>query len=292
MSETLDACPLCTNSSFTHFLTVKDYLVSHQCFNLIRCNQCSFIFTNPRPSNQEISNFYQSEEYISHADQSGGLMDTLYFLSRNFMLQRKFKWLKKYTQDKGPVLDYGCGTGAFVKYLLGKQWTTYGVEPEDNARSIANQSNPNQVHKRLEDLPVQKFVTITLWHVLEHLHSLEEEFGKILNLLDSKGSVIIAVPNCHSLDAKYYGEYWAGFDVPRHLSHFTPSTINHLAKKHGMQVVKTLPLILDAYYISLLSEKHKQGSLLNAFYQGLRSNLNARKNNMNYSSLVYILKHE
>ena len=292
MSETLDACPLCANSTFSHFLTVKDYLVTHKSFDLVTCNQCSFIFTNPRPSYQEISNYYQSEDYISHSDRSSGLMDTLYFLARNFMLRRKFNWLKQYTQNKGPVLDYGCGTGAFIQYLLKKDWPAYGVEPEDGARRIANQSIPNTVFKHLGDLPVQQFTTITLWHVLEHLHFLEEEFEKILCLLDSEGSIVIAVPNCHSLDAQYYGQLWAGFDVPRHLSHFTPTTIQHLAKKHGMQVVKILPLILDAYYISLLSEKHQQGSILNAIYQGFRSNLYARKNNMNYSSLVYILKHE
>ena len=292
MYEDLNECPLCTNTSLNHHLKVRDYLVSLEQFNLVKCSNCSFIFTNPRPSLEEISGFYQSEDYISHSDKKNSLMDQLYFLARNLMFHQKLKWLKKYAQKSEPLLDFGCGTGSFIQFLSKRNWDAWGVEPGDSARQIAIQSNPNRVFKSMDHMSVQSFGTITLWHVLEHLHRLNHDLDKIQRALKPDGRLLIAVPNCNSLDASYYDRHWAGYDVPRHLFHFTPETINKLASDHGMQVVKIFPLILDAYYISLLSEKHRKGFLLNAIYQGFRSNFYARNHGMNYSSLVYLLKNE
>ena len=290
MYEDLKECPICSGSNFNHYLKVTDYLVSMDQFNLVKCSSCSFVYTNPRPSVEHISTFYQSEEYISHSNQRKGTLDLLYVLARNLMLRQKQRWLKKYTNKAEPLLDFGCGTGSFIQFLSKNSWDAWGIEPSNSARSIAKQANPDKVFETMAELPVQSFGTITLWHVLEHLHHLHEDFNNFTGALKPDGTLIVAVPNCQSIDAQHYGKYWAGYDVPRHLSHFTPDTINLLAENHGMKVVKVFPLILDAYYISLLSEKRHKGLLINAIYQGFRSNLYAKRNKMNYSSLVYFLK--
>ena len=111
-----------------------------------------------------------------------------------------------------------------------------------------------------------------------------------------KGKVIIAVPNHESQDAQIYQEHWAAYDVPRHLYHFSPKSIIHLVEKFGFTHEQTLPMKFDSYYVSILSENYlnpNKGTirkLINAFINGYKSNTWAKKNNNNYSSLLFILK--
>jgi hypothetical protein len=102
--------------------------------------------------------------------------------------------------------------------------------------------------------------------------------------------LLIAVPNADSLDAKKYKENWAAYDVPRHLYHFTQSTMKRFFKKHKLEMVNILPMKFDAYYVSLLSEKYKNGSnkYLSSLLTGYKSNTHAEKNTKDYSSLIYI----
>jgi len=106
------------------------------------------------------------------------------------------------------------------------------------------------------------------------------------------GTIFIAVPNCNSYDAKYYGKFWAAFDTPRHLYHFTPSTIKILLERNGFKIEKILPMKFDSFYVSLLSEKYKnkKSKYLAAFFTGLKSNREARKTENIFSSQIYIVK--
>ncbi|MFM7329993.1 MAG: class I SAM-dependent methyltransferase, partial [Bacteroidota bacterium] len=136
---------------------------------------------------------------------------------------------------------------------------------------------------------------ITLWHVLEHLENPLESIRKLSENLLPGGSILVAVPNHKSADARHYGKHWAGLDVPRHLWHFTQHAISLLARKAGLTVQQVLPMKFDAYYVSMLSEGYKTGSpsglmnLIKGSWSGLRSNLRARKTG-EYSSLIYVLK--
>ena len=130
-----------------------------------------------------------------------------------------------------------------------------------------------------------------MWHVLEHLPKLENHISVFESLLKPNGRLIVAVPNFKSYDAQYYKTFWAAFDVPRHLWHFSQTSISKLMRKKMMEVEKTNPMIFDAYYVSLLSEKYKNGFMnpFKAFWIGLRSNMKAKHNN-EYSSLIYAIK--
>jgi 2-polyprenyl-3-methyl-5-hydroxy-6-metoxy-1,4-benzoquinol methylase len=251
---------------------------------------CDFVFTNPFPAEHEMPKYYQSKEYISHSNTDYSIKELPYHLARKYMLRRKLNWIRDINSSTGRLLDFGCGAGSFLSFMLANNWDVWGIEPNQNALEIANQKSGNHAFSELSLLPVTQFDFITLWHVLEHVYPLHKTTQSILSYLKTNGHLIIAVPNCASYDAGYYQENWAAYDVPRHHFHFTPETMNLFAKKHRLQLIQTIPLKLDALYIGMLSEKYAGGSVFNGLYQGFKSNHLANKHQKNHSSLVYILK--
>jgi 2-polyprenyl-3-methyl-5-hydroxy-6-metoxy-1,4-benzoquinol methylase len=143
----------------------------------------------------------------------------------------------------------------------------------------------------LFNLPENKFNAITLWHVLEHVHELKKYILSFKGLLADNGKLFIAVPNYTSYDANVYQEYWAGYDVPRHLYHFTPATMQWLMKEMGLKVIEIKPMWFDSFYVSLLSSKYKNGDTkwMGAFWTGLVSNFKAMSDVKKCSSVIYII---
>ena len=127
--------------------------------------------------------------------------------------------------------------------------------------------------------------------MLEHLPKLESHIAIFESLLKPNGRLVIAVPNYKSYDASHYKNFWAAFDAPRHLWHFSQTSISRLVRTKNMDVIKTAPMIFDAYYVSLLSEKYKNGSMnpFKAFWIGWKSNRKAKQSG-EYSSMIYIIK--
>lgn len=270
------------------FLKTKDFSVSGEEFELILDSELNMLRTYPEPAN--LDNYYNSEDYISHTDSANSLVEMLYQHIKKYNLKRKINLINKYTDSDKTLLDIGAGTGAFLKSAKQNGWETYGIEPGKKARDLAFEKGL-ELKENLDLLDKSSFQVITLWHVLEHLPDLELQIDRITQLLHRDGTLMIAVPNFNSYDAKYYKEYWAAYDVPRHLSHFSKLSIRKLFAKSGMKLVKVKPLIFDSFYVSLLSEKykHSKGNFLRAFFIGLISNIRAWKTK-EYSSLLYILK--
>lgn len=291
--KTISQCIVCGSTQYSPFLTCKDYTVSKENFTIVSCNDCGFKFTNPRPEDSVLGNYYKAEEYISHTNTKKGLVNKLYHLVRTRTLKKKLNLVHSYV-SRGTILDYGCGTGMFLNVCKNAGWESYGMEPDDEARKIASAANLNlfsdksRINTYITD---KKFNVITLWHVLEHVTDMDETLSFFKNRLDKNGVLIIAVPNHVSFDAKHYGEYWAAYDVPRHLHHFEKKTIQQLVENKGFRLRETLPMKFDSYYVSLLSEKYKteRTNLLKAFLVGLRSNISA--NNDKYSSSIYVFSH-
>jgi 2-polyprenyl-3-methyl-5-hydroxy-6-metoxy-1,4-benzoquinol methylase len=292
--ESVSICPICSSSSFTKFLSAKDHTTTGEQFEIVRCTQCNFTLTNPRPDINSIGKYYQSEKYISHTGGSKSLLDKVYIFARTITLGWKLKLINKY-KSTGSILDYGCGTGEFLHHLKNNGWTINGVEPSDGARNKATNLLQNPIHSSIEKIERSQFDVITLWHVLEHIHDLNEKLVSIKSLLKQDGIIFIAVPNHEAPDAQKYGTNWAGYDVPRHLWHFSKDSMKKLFDKTGLELIGIHPMKLDAYYVSLLSEGYKhpnQSKIANAFkalVTGLRSNLDAAKDR-NHSSLIYIAK--
>jgi 2-polyprenyl-3-methyl-5-hydroxy-6-metoxy-1,4-benzoquinol methylase len=270
------------------FLTCKDHTVSGELYEVKKNPFYEMLVTVPVPKNLE--NYYQSENYISHTDSKKTFFDKLYQFVKNRTLQRKLALINSFGFKTKTVLDIGAGTGDFLKVCNQNNWTVFGTEPSLKAREIAKQKEIF-LHENLSEFSNQKFDVITLWHVLEHVENLSEFIFQVNNLLSDTGKLIIAVPNYKSHDAKHYKEFWAAFDVPRHLWHFSQTSMVKLFSNENMIVEKTLPMKFDAFYVSLLSEKYKTGKMnpLKSFYRGFVSNVKA-SSSKEYSSLIYVLK--
>ncbi len=293
MYEKLESCPLCGRHELKNKLICKDYLVSEESFAINECAYCSHRITNPRPVIQELDKYYESEDYISHTGKTKNLINSLYKLARTITLRSKLSLITKYSEP-ARVLDMGCGTGEFLALLQKNDWEVYGIENNPKAMKKAESLLNIELYDDLNKLdPKENFEVITLWHVLEHIPDIHATMNQLKKHLDRKGTLFIALPNYNSFDALKYKEFWAGYDVPRHLHHFSQESFKFLCKQHELKLKKIIPMKLDAFYISLLSEKYKKNRILkyiNFIVTGLKSNTYARKHNKNYSSLIYVLK--
>ncbi|MCK9421088.1 MAG: class I SAM-dependent methyltransferase [Bacteroidales bacterium] len=290
--EKLNSCPVCGNSELTSFLSVADHFLTQKVFSIQQCGVCGLKFVNPRPQENEMDLYYQTDDYISHNAQKNNLTSRIYRIARVVSIRRKYRIIKTHT-NADSLLDIGCGTGEFLHYCKGKNIKVYGLEPNSKARNFARESNHLSVSEKLSDFDGATilFDCITMWHVLEHIHALNETLTIVKKMLQPQGILIVAVPNCNSWDARHFKQFWAAYDVPRHLYHFAPSSFIGLVGKHGFDVKAILPQKLDAYYISLLSEKYRSGEFnyFKAVLTGFRSNFLAHKTKTGTSSLIFIL---
>jgi 2-polyprenyl-3-methyl-5-hydroxy-6-metoxy-1,4-benzoquinol methylase len=277
-------------SNQKHFLTVTDYSVSKEIFDLYHNEELDMLITSPQPGLDVLGKYYESVDYISHTDSKRSLFEKLYHFVKSIALKNKLNLINSQQPNKGSILDIGAGTGEFLSVARQDGWKTIGVEPSDKARAIAKNKGVSFVEQTSE-LESHSFDVISMWHVLEHVPDLKQQIKELKRLLKPNGTLIIAVPNFKSFDAKHYGKFWAAYDVPIHFWHFSKTTIKKLFQKEEMQLVKILPMKFDSFYVSLLSEKYKTGKMnfVKAFFIGLQSNLKAKKN-LEYSSHIYILK--
>lgn len=287
-------CPVCGSSSIKPVLSVKDHTVSGNNFSVWQCDDCTLRFTQDAPGIDSIGEFYKSEHYISHTNTSRGLINQLYQLVRKKTLRQKRRLICNVTgRNRGTLLDVGSGTGSFVKKMTQNGWQVIGLEPDADARRIAKEQFNCELRNtdELFKLPMDSFDAISLWHVLEHVHDLHGYMRRLKLLLKKNGRLVIAVPNYTSFDASIYEEFWAGYDVPRHLYHFSPLSIEILMEQMEMQIREHKPMWFDSFYVSLLSSKyrHKKTRWLSAIWIGLRSNLKAISNKKKCSSVIYVI---
>ncbi len=273
-----------------HFpLTVKDYLVSNEEFILEFDAEKEMLLTNPQPEASKLSQYYESEQYISHTDNKKGLVPFLYHVVKRRSLKNKLGLIKSLKKDAKSILDIGAGTGDFLSFIQSESKSVTGIEPNPKARELAKNKG-FFLEEDIKNVKGKLFDVITMWHVLEHIPNLEETIIDLESLLKPNGVLIVAVPNFYSFDAAYYKSFWAAFDVPRHLWHFSKVSMNKLFIDK-FSLLKISPMVFDSFYVSILSEKNKTGKInfLKAFFVGLISNLYALST-MEYSSLIYCYK--
>ena len=277
-------------TNLTPLLNCKDNTVSGKYFEVMMHQEYEMLVTSPVPKNLE--NYYKSETYISHTDSKKTFFDKIYQGVKNHTLKQKLILLNSFKSGSKSVLDFGAGTGDFLKICKNNNWQVLGIEPSAEARENAVKKGI-YLKENLLDITNQKFDVITLWHVLEHVENLKNTIKVLKSLLQPEGRIVVAVPNYKSYDAAFYKEHWAAYDVPRHLWHFSQKAIHKLFLEAEMIVEETLPMKFDSYYVSLLSEKYKTGKSnpAKAFYRGFLSNISA-KSTSEYSSLIYVIKND
>ncbi len=291
----IKACPLCGGAHFKHFLDCTDQYASGEKFAVYECEECGFRFTQQAPVEQEIGAYYETPEYISHSDTRKGLVNKFYHHVRRYMLRRKAALVRRALHRKtGRLLDIGTGTGYFMHTMYEKGWDVEAVEKNEQARRFTKEHFGLEVkpEQALQEFESHSFQVVTLWHVMEHIEKLDELWNTLHRLLDEEGVLVVAVPNSNSFDARKYKEHWAAYDVPRHLWHFTPTTMQQMGLKHGFVLEQHHPMPFDAFYISMMSERYK-GSCI-PFIKGMWSGLQAwfasftRKGKS--SSIIYIFR--
>ncbi len=289
---TIEKCPVCGATQFSNFLAVQDYFLTKEPFQLQQCSSCSFVFTNPRPGEDALPRYYDSPDYLSHHSQGFNLVNFVYQSLRRINIHNKYSLIRRYV-PQGTLLDVGCGTGELLSYFQQRKWRVKGIEPNTQAREFAIKHHDLDIldESGLETIPPNSFDVISLWHVLEHVPDPQQRIKALSGLLKPFGYLVIALPNLNSWDAQYYGQHWAAYDVPRHLHHFTKKTISYLVEKCQFRLIASYPMKMDAYFVSMLSEKyrHQRNRYFSAAIQGFRSNTSAR-NTGEFSSLIYVFK--
>ena len=287
-----EKCPWCESENTQMHLWVKDLFLTQEPFEIHECLNCGLLFTEPRPPQDQIGKYYKSEEYYSHQENKKGLVPKLYEAVKIVNLRAKVKMATEGLQ-KGKMLEIGCGAGDFIHQMEEIGWECTGVEPSEDAQTIAKKRvkgtllKPDDITK-LED---EDYDLIVMWQVLEHVDNLREEVQHLYRLLKKGGRLVIAVPNFKSADAQHYKEFWGAYDVPRHLNHFCQESIRNIFKDSGLVLQKTNKLRWDAYYISYLGEKYLNHSLplIKGAIRGFISNCKALSSG-EWSSMVYLFQ--
>lgn len=258
-------------------------------FELVTCANCSFVITSPRPETKYLSRYYESDTYISHSATNKGIINKLYHQVQRFNLKKKYKAVSSFV-PRGTWMDYGAGNGAFLSYIKEKSHSVVGFEPDKKARSLGAKKGISIVDSVGYPTSEGKYASITMWHVLEHVPELKDIIRTHHHHLLDEGILTIAVPNHLSYDARFYKDYWAAYDVPRHLWHFSEKNIQELVIPEGFEFIKKVPMVFDSYYVSMLSEKYKKGSIIRGAFLGLISNFYARLSGYPFSSQIYIFR--
>lgn len=287
-------CPSCGSYKITRVLQTTDHTVSKETFEIWQCGDCGLRFTQNIPEQEAIGRYYQSENYISHTDTNKGIINRLYRAVRRLTLRSKRSVVQSATGLKnGTLLDLGAGTGAFASFMHQSGWKVAALEPDEQARKKAIELYSLQLDEpsKLFEYPENSFDAITLWHVIEHVHALHPYFQQLKKIIKPGGRIFLAVPNYTSDDAQNYKQFWAAYDTPRHLYHFSPQAMRGLITAHELELLKTKPMWFDSFYVSLLSEKYRSGqsNLIRGFWNGAMSNFKAVFNKEKASSLIYIL---
>ncbi len=287
-------CPVCGSSRLSHVLNAKDYTVTGETFQIFECADCSLRFTYNAPIQSLIGKYYKADAYISHTDTRKGIVNKLYHLVRRFTLKNKLNAVKSHTGlTNGKLLDIGTGTGAFLHTAKLAGWQAFGLEEDAETRQFAIDKYGVDIQPsgQLFHITAASVDVVTMWHVLEHVHQLHEYMNAISSILKPGGKAFIAVPNYTAPDAAHYGAAWAAYDVPRHLYHFSPTSMHTLVNSHGLAIEKQLAMPFDGFYVSMLSEQYKTGrqKLIPAILQGFKAFFAGMRNATNSSSIIYVL---
>jgi len=250
-------CAVCNSSNFKILLKSRDYRyhLNKEEFTLVKCRKCGLIYLNPRPSEKEMDRFYPREYY----DLQFSLLEKK--ITQLFLKIGTAK-LKKY-KKKGLVLDLGCGAGDFLLEMKRFGFETIGIDVSKRACDISQKKGIKVFNSELKDchFPDETFDVITLWHVFEHLHNPDQTLKEICRILKKDGILLIEVPNIESFSFKLFKKYCFHLDIPRHLYHWSPKTLEKILLQNKIKIFEKddfslgFPLSLFHSFRNFLSDQ-------------------------------------
>ena len=274
-------CPLCKSKTTIKRIKTKDFSFSGEFFEIHECNTCLVGFTLPELSKKELEKYYNKEKYHSYQKDNSGF-SLIYKFIQKINSRYKLNILNRLGIKN--LLDYGSGSGEFVRFCNNKGISAFGFEPINKVKS-------EMVYQNINKIKDKRYDCVTLWHVLEHTKDPLSVLKFVKGVLNEGGWIIVALPNKDSYDNIYYGKTWAGYDVPRHQYHFNPESFKNLISSIGLKTEFTKPLFFDAFYVSVLSEKNSNNLFwfIRGLIIGMWSNIRAFFDKK-HSSIIYIIK--
>jgi SAM-dependent methyltransferase len=267
------SCDLCGNLDTELYLTKVSNENGQESFDLVRCRRCGLIYLDPRPTTDEIGRYYVANSYYAYQrpdDKQARIVKRLKRLAYQAKCQhpdhsRSDRWpeqVARYVagaalgwrvrrrvpvQHQGRLLDVGCGNGEWLAWIRDNigGWDVEGLEVNQEVAERVSSSLNLTVHVGPLDktsLPTARYDAITMWHSLEHTHSPSRVLKEAYRLLRPDGCLALEVPNIASYEARILGRRWYHLDVPRHLYHFTPTTLRKLLTTCGFRVVRLKPM--------------------------------------------------
>lgn len=286
-------CPLCGGKNVRPDMVCEDRLGFKEKFSLYRCKDCTFLFTNPALSPEDVWRYYEGADYGPLSDEVRNPVDRFAHLVRKVTVPARCRMVEKVSGKRtGSLLEIGAGTGVFASTMQRRGWNVVAADPSQGVREQAMRHHGISVHDMdiLEKMKGRTFDVVLLWQTLEHVPDIHETMEIIRSFVLKDGIAVIAVPNHTCFDARYYGSRWASYDPPLHYSHFTRRTMATLASLHGFYVAKAFGLRFVSQYVSVLTEYAHGGSVLRGFIVGTIADLLGRCSLSKSSSIAYILK--
>jgi len=290
--ETLTHCFVCEKEKFTNYLECNSFVGTNEQFTIVACEECGFCFLNPRPDKEGIKS-YRSLQNTNSESKNNVLGNKVDLFIKKRRIKKRFKLVSR-IKKSGKILEIGCSNGELLSIFKKHNWETVGIEKNPEERKYAQNSLNLDVREEEELVKFEEhfFDVIMLWHVLEKVHDLNKFLTTIFQKIKPDGVLIISLPMCESYDAVLYNKFWAGFNLPMNLYHFTEDSIKALMKKHSFEIKKIIPIKSDSFYMSAKSEKHRlnKNNFLKAFRVGSLSNRMAKLKISPYSSQIFIIK--
>jgi SAM-dependent methyltransferase len=232
-------CPLCGGEHWANFIEARDPLddAGATLFNVVRCNQCELCFTNPRPTPETIGTFYP-HQYRPHHKVGKAKRVSRWRRWSPLRLGKDQERTAISWHGQGRLLDFGCGSGSFLQRMGRQGWQVTGMD--SSALAVERLRAELGIDGVVGSLPHpelagRRFDVITMWHSLEHVHQPLEVLRAAHELLEPGGQLIVGVPNIASLPFRWFRGDWFGLDLPRHLTHFTPVTLQRMLERAGFR---------------------------------------------------------
>jgi SAM-dependent methyltransferase len=245
------ACPICGSDKHSLYLKSKDIIYGiNGLFNIVKCGSCSQLYLNPRPDKSSLSfRTLYPENYVMKSVKFKPNDNSLSAKIHNKYIEdfetKRLSTFEKYinSEESLRLLDVGCGNATFLYFLKKNRpcWNLTGIEFEPQACKGPKELGLNIICGDFQNMEFEKntYDVITAFHYLEHELSPKEFLIKAKNILKKDGLLVIMVPNIASIEARIFGVFWSGIDVPRHMLFFSQKTLSNLLLSAGFKIIGT-----------------------------------------------------